>query len=149
MVWWIVIADAARARIFSTSGWRKPLHLEQAMDNPLGRARPQDLVTDDPGRHLNGMKSGQRSTWAPANAPDVVEEQRFAHRLGELLRTALARRQYESLAILAPPQFLGFLREAVGPHVRKHVARSIAKDLTAVNERDLPTRLGEVFLPPA
>jgi protein required for attachment to host cells len=149
MVWWILIADAARARIFSTSGWRKPLHLEQAMDNPWGRAKPQDIVTDDPGRHSSGMKSGQRSTWAPANAPDVVEEQRFAHRLGELLQTALARRQYESLAILAPPQFLGFLREAVGPRVRKHLARSIAKDLTVVNERDLPARLAPVFLPPA
>ena len=119
------------------------------MDNPLGRAKPQDIVTDDPGRHSNGMKSGQRSTWAPANAPDVVEERRFAHRLGELLQTALARRQYESLAILAPPQCLGFLREAGGPQVRKHLARSIAKDLTVVNERDLPARLGEVFLPPA
>src|SRR6476659_4170064 len=112
MIGWILIADAARARIFSTSGWRKPLHLEQAMENPLGRAKPQDIVTEDPGRRLNGMKSGQRSTWAPANAPDVVEEQRFAHRLGELLETALVRRQYESLAILAPPQFLGFLRES-------------------------------------
>jgi protein required for attachment to host cells len=149
MVWWIVIADAARARIFSTSGWRKPLHLEQAMENPWGRAKPQEIVTDDPGRHSNGMKSAQRSTWAPANAPDVVEEQRFAHRLGELLQTALARRQYASLAMLAPPQFLGFLREAVGPQVRKHLARSIPKDLTVVNERDLPTRLDEVFLPHA
>lgn len=119
------------------------------MDNPLGRAKPQDIVTDDPGRRSNGMKSGHRSTWAPANAPDVVEEKRFAHRLGELLQTALARRQYGSLAILAPPQFLGFLREAVGPQVRKHLARSIAKDLTAVKERDLPARLREVFLPSA
>ena len=149
MLWWIVIADAARARIFSTSGWRKPLHLEQAMDNPLGRAKPQEIVTDDPGRRSNGMKSGQRSTWAPANAPDVVEERRFAHRLGGMLQTALARRQYEALAILAPPQFLGFLREAVGPQVRKHLARSIAKDLTVVNERDLQTRLDQVFFPSA
>jgi hypothetical protein len=41
------------------------------------------------------------------------------------------------------------LREAVGPQVRKHLARSIPKDLTVVNERDLPTRLDEVFLPHA
>jgi protein required for attachment to host cells len=95
------------------------------------------------------MTSGRRFSWAPANPPDVVEERRFAHRLGELLQTALERRQDESLAILAPPQFLGFLREAVGPQVRKQLARSIVKDLTVVNERDLPTRLGEVFLPPA
>jgi protein required for attachment to host cells len=149
MVWWILIADAARARIFSTTGWRQPVHLEQAMDNPLGRAKPQDIVTDDPGRHFNGMNVGQRSTWAPANPPDIVEEQRFAHRLAELLQTALSQRQYESLAIFAPPQFLGFLREAVGPQVHKHLARSIAKDLTVLNERELPTRLGEVFLPPS
>ena len=150
MIWWILIADAARARIFSTTGWREPLYLEQAMDNPLGRAKPQDIVTDDPGRHFNGRNNGgQNSTWSPANPPDIVEEQRFAHRLAEQLKTALARRQYESLAILAPAQFLGFLRDAVGPQVRKHLARSIAKDLTVVSERELPTRLGEVFLPPA
>ena len=40
-------------------------------------------------------------------------------------------------------------REAVGPQVRKHLTRSIAIDLTVVNERDLPTHLGQVFLPRA
>jgi protein required for attachment to host cells len=134
----------------STTGWRKPLHLEQAVDNPLGRATPQEIVTDDPGRHFNGRNDGRHnSTWSSANPPDIVEERRFAHLLAEHLDTALARRQYESLAILAPAQFLGFLRQAVGPQVRKHLARSIAKDLTVVNERELPERLGEVFLPPA
>ena len=61
-----------------------------------------EIVTDDPGRYLNKFGGGQRSSWAPANPPDIVEEQRFAHRLAEQLQTALAQRLYESLAILAP-----------------------------------------------
>jgi protein required for attachment to host cells len=145
MSWWILVADAARARVSSTTGPRDPLHLERELLNPHGRERPQEIVTDDPGRHGRGAVGRSPSqTWS-TTSPDVVEERRFAQKLADALGTALARHEYESLAIAAPAHFLGMLRQAVDPQVHKHLVNSVAKDLTAVKEHELPKFLQPVF----
>ena len=147
MLWWILIADAAGAKIFSTKGRGRPLNLEQSLDNPSGRALAQELVSDQPGRFSKGGKKAAISAFEPDTPPHVVEEKRFAQKLAELLETALAQRKYDSLAILAPAKFLGILRQTISPQVHKHLATSIAKDLAHFDERELPKHLTTVFLP--
>ena len=147
MLWWILIADAARAKLYSTKGYRHPLQLVRQVEHPEGRAKPQELVTDDAGKYSRTGRTGMPSTWATSNPPDVVEEQRFAHQLAEILETGLAKREYDSAAIVAPAKMLGFLRLAASPQVHKHLAKTIAKDLTIVKERELPEQLASLFLP--
>lgn len=145
MRFWIVIADAARAKIYATTGQREPLLLVQELINPHGREKPQDIVTDDPGKYAKGGKWGRIGTWSSSMAPDVVEEKRFAQQVAEVLQTALARRTYDAVAILAPPKFLGFLRHEIGAQVAKHLVTSAAKDLTSVKARDLAKYLAPVI----
>jgi protein required for attachment to host cells len=147
MLWWILIADAARARLFSTRGFRRPLYLVREIEHPQGRAKPQDLVSDDPGKYSRTGRGGMPSTWAPSTPPHVVEEQRFAHELAEILQTGLARRAYDSAAIIAPPKLLGFLRLSIGPQVHQHLARTMAKDLTVVRDRELSEQIATLFRP--
>ncbi len=144
MRFWIVIADAARARIFSSTGHREPLLLVQELINPHGREKPQDIVTDDPGKYAKGGKWGRLGTWS-TSSPDVVEEQRFAQRVAKVLQKGLAHRAYDAVAIFAPAKFLGFLRHEIGPQVSKHLVTSAAKDLTSVKDRELPKYLSPVF----
>jgi protein required for attachment to host cells len=147
MTWWILIADAARAKIFSTKGAGRPLHLEQSLDNPSGRAATHELVDGQPGRYSKGGKGGTLSAFEPDTPRHVIEEERFAQKLAELLQTALTQKKFDSLAILAPAKFLGILRQTINPQVQKHLAASLAKDLAALNERELPSHLAEIFLP--
>ena len=44
-------------------------------------------------------------------------------------------------AIIAAAQLLGRLRATVGPQVQKHLAKSIAKDLTTLIDDELPERI--------
>jgi protein required for attachment to host cells len=145
MLWWILIADAAGAKIFSTKGATQPLHLERSLDNPSGRAAGRDILTDEPGRYRKGGNA--LSAFEPQTSPHVVEEEKFVHKLAEVLGTALSQRKFDSLAIVAPAKFLGLLRRALSPQVQKHLTTSIAKDLTAFNERDLPQPSRRCFCP--
>ena len=58
MKYWLLVADAAQARVFTSQPHLKSLQLLREIKNPKGRARPQQIVADEPGRFA---KSGQRS----------------------------------------------------------------------------------------
>jgi protein required for attachment to host cells len=145
MHYWILIADAAHAFIFSTTGHHDSFHLEREILNPAGRARAQEILTDDLGRYSKGGKHGIRSAMEPGTPVHQVEEQRFAHQLAELLHTALHRGDYNALAIFAPAQFLGLLRQELHPDVHKRLYSSMAKDFTTLNPRDIPRHLSPLL----
>jgi protein required for attachment to host cells len=147
MHYWILVADAARARLYSTDSEHGPFRLERKIENPPGRARPQELLSDQPGRYAKGGKRGILSAMEFATPWHQVEEQRFANHLAELLRKALARREYDALAIIAAAQLLGRLRAAIGPQVQKHLVKSIAKDLTTFTDHELPERIAAELAP--
>jgi protein required for attachment to host cells len=150
MVCWILLADAAHARIFSTPGNLERLKLEWDKPNPAGRARAQELVTDLPGRYAKGGKMGMRSAMEPDTPPHRVEEQKFAREVADYLKAGLNRKAYDWLAIFAPAQFLGILREDLDKGVAKKVTISGAKDYSAIQEHDLPRHLAPlVEWPPA
>lgn len=141
MVYWILIANAAQARLFSMNGRSKPLRLERELAHPAGRARAQDILSDEPGRYSKGGKRGILSALERRITPHRIEEQKFARELAEMLDLALDRREYTRLAIFASAQFLGILRQTISDNVRKCLVTSAAKDLVDVDPRELPKHL--------
>jgi protein required for attachment to host cells len=141
MQYWILLASAAEAKLFSTSNGSKALHLERHLEHPAGRALEQDLTTDEPGRYSKGGKGGILSSMEHRMTPHRVEETRFAKQLAAILETGLEHRAYERLAIFAPAQLLGILRDSISDNVRKSLVASDAKDLVKLNPRDLPQHL--------
>ncbi|MEZ4451533.1 MAG: host attachment protein [Nannocystaceae bacterium] len=137
---WILIADAARARIFAVEGPRDPWVAVDVEDHPEGRLRGVDLVSDRPGRSFHSSAPA-RSAMEPHTDPREVEAQRFARALAE--RALAGRREgaYESLVLVAPPRFLGHLRSALAPGVAERVSASIDADLTHFADGDLPAAI--------
>jgi protein required for attachment to host cells len=147
MKYWLLVADAAQAQVYSSKPHLKDLRLERRIDNPRGRARPQELVSDRQGRYSERGRSTVRSAMEPKSDPHEVEEERFAHELAELLRAGLNARAYDGLALIAPPDFLGVLKNVVPAQVQQRVVSSVAKDLTKVGVRDLPSHLDGISMP--
>jgi protein required for attachment to host cells len=145
MLYWILIASAARARLFSMSAWTKPLKLERELDYQPGRTRAQDLLSDEPGRYSKGGKRGILSAMERRVTPHQAEEHKFAHQLAEILEAGAEHQQFNWLAIFAPPQFLGILRETISEHVRKSLIVSEPKDLVDIDARDLPKHLTMLY----
>ena len=64
---WILVGDASRARIFAFDKEDGPWVLVEQIENPLGRARTSELVTDRAGRRSEERRVGKecRSRWSP------------------------------------------------------------------------------------
>lgn len=145
MRYWILIADASRARLYSTTARNAPLKLEEAFDYVPGREKASDIESDEPGRYSRAGKGGILSAMEPGTPVHKVEERRFAAKLAEMLHKGLLAKSYDGVALFAAPEFLGFLRQSLDDQVRKHLLVSIPKDLTQMDERELPKELSPVF----
>ena len=140
----VLIADAARARLFATRR-EAPWQLLQAFDHPSGAARAGDLVSDHPGRVQQSIRDGRRSAADPKTSPHEVQTEAFARSLADVLDTAVAARHPRAVVLVAPPRFLGHLREVVSGPVRALVGASLDQDLTGVPDHELPARLADVL----
>lgn len=154
---WILVCDASRARLFhGKRGKQRAAGLEQLqeLEHADSRARGRDLTADAPGRKPVGpvpARSGNhggahgRPGAAPDTDPKEVEAQKFARELSALLEKGLHDHAYERLILVAPPQFLGTMRDTVSTQVSKHIATTLDKDFTTLALHDVTQRLEEAF----
>lgn len=126
---WILVADGSRARVFLSIGIDEPLRLVQELEHPESRARGQDLMTDQP-------------RMEPGTLPRDHEAGVFARQLAGLLDLARSRNEYDQLVVVAPPSFLGVLRQSFTKQVQLRVIDELAKDLVGLAPKELETRLG-------
>jgi protein required for attachment to host cells len=138
---WIIVADASGARIFDADG--DELRLVREYENPTGRARNQELVTDRPGRVEKGKGRDIRSSLDPGTTPHDTEAVRFAGKLVHLLDQAYGQRAFHWLVIVAPPHFLGLLNERLPQRLAEAVIATQAKDYVKLPERELHALLAD------
>lgn len=158
---WYLIADSSRAVIFFRRQADQHMQLLREFEHPQSRMANQELVSDRPGRvkqsappsrgHSSaGPTRGNHSAMDPHTSPKTVEQENFAHELAAALHEGLVDHQYESLVLVASPQFLGVLRNILNDQVQKHIKASLAKDYTHLTvpeiEKHLATNLDEFML---
>lgn len=125
---WVLVADRSRARLFSSDADGDVLTEIESRLNPDGRAQDRELVSDRASR-MPEMAGRPRGALEASSAEDHAAEQ-FARSLRDLLEQGRTRNAYERLALVAPPEFLGFLHGAIGDQVARLVAVEINKNLT-------------------
>lgn len=140
---WVVVASAARARFFEVTGrlapWRELLDLVNSDD----RLRRQEFVSDKPGRTVDSAR-GQHHTLDPSADPKERAAEQFARQVVEKLEAGLYDKQFESLTVVAPPHFLGLLREQMGEALVRAVRDEVTKDLTREDAAGLQAHLAEL-----
>lgn len=129
---WILVADSARARLFSVDRPRGPLNEHADFVNPADRLRDQDLESDAPGRGARRNGGGRYSIGGDTGAKQH-HAQRFAKDLAGVLHKGRTAREFARLYVMAAPNFLGALREVMDPSTAACVVGSYAKDV--VRER--------------
>ena len=117
----ILVADEYRARLLTRAGRTAPLLEIEGLLHSKGRLAARALVSDRPGRVRTGRGPAVTAMSRHTN-PKAVEAGTLAAELAHALRRACDRGEVESLAIVAPPQFLGLIRERLDPQTRKRLA---------------------------
>jgi protein required for attachment to host cells len=135
---YILIADAARARLFAARRLAAPWRAIRVFAHPRSAAKGSDIMADRPGR-VHQSADRRRSAMEPRTPPRRVEAEHFARELADALETAHG--QYRQLVLVASPRFLGFLRSCLSDAVRATLTISLGRDWTEVPARELPARL--------
>jgi len=137
---WVVVADAARARVFNVEG--KAIAEIMDLSHPASLQHASEMASDAPGMtSVKGMPS--KFGMEEIVSPKEEEAIRFAKQVAEALRAGLA--DYERLYLIAAPHFLGLLRKDLDKAVQAKIVKEIDKDLTKHTLEDIRAHLPELF----
>lgn len=158
---WVVVADSARARFlvvrdnsgaylgseaFPSSQPAPKGQLEEvtSLSNSAARLSDGDLETDRPGATAD-RKGDAMHAYEPPNSVRDVEAKRFAGDVVEQLEQARQQGKMDRFYLMAAPDFLGLLRDAMGKALHEALVADQAKDLSGRSAEDiraaLPQRL--------
>ncbi len=136
MITRIVVAHDAGARVFEHRGPRQDLIALEQIEFESGRRQDREIASDRPGRSHGGMGKGGHA-YQSNHGPKDHATDGFAKQLATSLQHALHEHAYQELVLIAPPRFLGKLRDSLSAGVAGCVVASIDKDLPRASEQEL------------
>ena len=134
MTQYILVADAARARLVRADDTFEDAEEVEDFVHPTARAKARDLVTSQ-NTTSTAMPQGPRSATEEPD-PQELESRKFAQQLAARLNHARATNEFERLILVAPPKFLGMLREELDAPTTKTIVASVHKDYTHESLKD-------------
>lgn len=136
---WIVVADAALAKIYATTKSNGGLHLIKEFAHPDSRKKSSDLVSGSPGKYKFGNMG--RGKFVSRSDPKQNEEDQFAKQIITELESGRVAHEFDTLILVAAPHFHGLLDKALNDQLRKTVEMHVQKNYLAIPERNLLTTL--------
>jgi len=141
---WVVAASAVRARVFETSGRHEPLVEVSDLVNPEQRLPRQELKSDKAARAFDKRGGHRHATQTPVDPKEQVAI-RFAKEVVDKLEADLHRKRFAALCVVAPPHFLGLLREQMSNALARAVRGDLAKDLTLEDAASVQTHVAHLL----
>jgi protein required for attachment to host cells len=134
---WIVVASKARARIFS-AGTAKSMPLTEiyVLVDPQSRLRDRDVIADRAGRSHDSFGGG-RHAMEQRHSPKRIGASRFAVRICAYLEHAYRQDKFQSLVLVAAPEFTGLLRRQMSPQLKQSIGGEIHKNISGLSEQSL------------
>jgi protein required for attachment to host cells len=142
---WIIVANAARARVLreaDSQGGRRPSYETVAdLVHPESRQKGVDLGDDRAG-HVEGQGHGLGSAaYQPRTDPREREHDRFAQQIARFVDEGIAAGRCAGVVLVAGSPFLGRVKAHLGEQARKAVLRTVVADYTSLDEKTLLERL--------
>lgn len=139
-IWWVVVCDAARARVFETPKPGERMKEIGDWIEPAGRMSGRELDSDRPGRVMDRARGGRHAMEPPIDPHDKAE-QRFAETLADRLEEAHRAGLFQKLALIASPAMLGRLRPAIDGDWARSLMFDWARDLTQMTTQEIAAHL--------
>ncbi|MGC9215389.1 host attachment protein [Acidithiobacillus sp.] len=146
-VTWVLVSNAAEARLFKNEGCNTGLHLVQDWQHPDSRKHQDELVTDAGGRVQQSFAAGARPGIEWQTSPKEAEMLHFANELATYLGAARKQNAFQHLVLVASPHILGLLREKLDAPTSAMISGTLSKDYTYVGIEELSKHLAQVMCP--
>lgn len=125
---WILAAESSRAKLYSSTSKVAPFVEVETMVHPESRMHEGDLVSDRNGNDGGSFGQGPHA-YDNKTSAHKHEHIVFAKQIAERLEQGRTHGEFESLVLVAPPAFLGMLREHLSKPLMAMVSRQIHKNL--------------------
>lgn len=125
---WILVAESSRAKLYFAESRKSPLVEIEDFIHPESRLHERELVTDKQGRHGDDAGKGRHGVEQKIS-PRRTEQEAFARTLAQRLEAGYNEKAFDRLVLVAPPAFLGLLRDTLSDEVLQHVTEEIDKHL--------------------
>lgn len=133
---WVVVANRSFAKIYEVKGLGREIKEIHYLENPDGRKKGSEIVSDRPGRAFDRMGGGRHALQTKVDIHEH-EQQVFAHKIGAVLKAGLDKQEFDKLSIIAPSHFLGDVKQVLPNPVLKTIFKEVSKDLPEeLNEQD-------------
>jgi protein required for attachment to host cells len=139
---WVLVADKTRARFFVAESPIGTIEEIETLAHPESRLHETDLTSDLPGRAFDSGGQGRHAMGSMVG-PKQQEAHVFAKQIGDRLDAARAKGSFARLVIVAPPAFLGLIREHLNGQTSKLVTSEIAKNLARMPPAEIRGHLPE------
>lgn len=127
--YWIVVADESHAVIYTRSTRRGPLQKLISLDNAAGRKKTGELLADRGGRSYDSFGTGRHTMVKEKTDPKKHVAMAFAKQIAERVGKVTHDGSCRGYALLAPPRFLGMLRDAVSNSCKFEPFKTIDKEV--------------------
>lgn len=126
---WVIVANSTHAKIYKAES-NKSLKEISSFEHPESRLHEQDLVTSKPGRAFDSIGTARHAVQQKTSAKEQ-EFIHFAKQLSSYLENSRNKGDFQSLYVIASPNFLGLLRQEFTPQINHLIAGEIVKDMTS------------------
>jgi protein required for attachment to host cells len=137
----IVVADQCQARFLDSVGTPRDLQHAGVLLDPAGRQHEQEFGSGRAGSGVGGGHGHYALQHRSSRKEHEVEL--FAHEIAAQLTVAANAGEYDDLAIVAAPHFLGVLRKALSPALHNRVKHEIHHDLVHQSDEVIRAHLPE------
>jgi protein required for attachment to host cells len=132
----VLVAHDAGARSFENRGPGKGLVALGEVEFEDGRRHSGELNSDRPGRAFDRAGQGRHAYEAHDDARSHAVAH-FARELAHDLAREFHLGAFDQLVLVAPPRFLGVLRDALDAKLLRALIGSVAKDLPRATAAEL------------
>ena len=125
---WILVAESSRAKFYAAKNRKGPITEIEALAHPEGRLHEGDLVSDSAGSDGGSVGQGRHLM----NDKISAKQQQafgFARTIAHRLDSARNKGEFSKLILVAPPSFLGMLRDNLSKEVMAMVSNQVDKNL--------------------
>ena len=137
---WILIADAAHARVLEATGRTQPLVDVPSMSLHVDLPPTHELGSERPGRTHDSIGSGRHAVEPRTDAHRELKRT-FAALVSQRLEAALTAKAFDRLVLVCPPAMLGDIRNDMNKHVSDCLLAEVPKDLVKVPNHEIRVHL--------
>jgi protein required for attachment to host cells len=126
---WILVAESSRAKLYRADNRKSPISEVESLEHPEGRLHEGDLVSDRPGSDSGSIVGQGRHILDDKTTARRHEHITFAKQLAARLDAGRNQGDFSRLVLVAPPAFLGLLRDNLSKEVMDMVYAQVDKNL--------------------